>query len=120
MPAIAGVQIAAQYRSARMGGDFYDFVATPSSRLLLLMLDIAGKREQAFDIAGAAQEYFRRRGPEMFDDPELNESTTLTELALNLNSIIMKSAGGVRCSPAFLACFDPAMGTLWYVNAGHT
>ena len=120
IPIVPGAELAAHYRSARVGGDFYDFVMTPSARLLFLLLDIAGKRAEAFDIAAATQEHFRRRGTELFVETEVNESTALTELALDLNRVIMQSAGGVRCSPAFLACYEPGMGTLWYVNAGHT
>ena len=32
----------------------------------------------------------------------------------------MRAADGVHCSPAFLGCYDEEVGTVFYVNAGHT
>jgi serine phosphatase RsbU (regulator of sigma subunit) len=119
-PTLANTTIAAVYRGARVGGDFFDFVTTPSGRLLFLLLDIAGRREEAFNIAAAAQELLHDAGPKMFEDPEANESLVLTDLALELNRTIMEAAGGVRCAPAFLGCYQPALGMIWYLNAGHT
>ncbi len=119
-PNLANTTIAAVYRGARVGGDFFDFVTTPSGRLLFLLLDIAGRREEAFNIAASAQELLHSSGPRMFEDPEANESLVLTDLALELNRTIMQAAGGVRCAPAFLGCYQPATGMMWYLNAGHT
>ncbi len=117
---MTGFTVAAAYRSARTGGDFFDYTISPSGRLLFLMLDIAGKREEALTIAAAAQDRFQAGAAERFPTDEVNESTALTEVALDLNRAIMQAASGVRCSPAFLACCDPSFGTVWYVNAGHT
>jgi serine phosphatase RsbU (regulator of sigma subunit) len=119
-PQLANTSVAALYRGARVGGDFFDFVPTPSGHLLFLLLDVAGRREGAFEIAAAAQGRLRTLGPERFKDSEANESIALTELALELNRSIMQAADGVRCAPAFLGCYQPALGMVWYLNAGHT
>jgi serine phosphatase RsbU (regulator of sigma subunit) len=44
----------------------------------------------------------------------------MIELARRLNLEIMRAAGGVRSCPAFAACYNEELGTICYVNAGHT
>jgi serine phosphatase RsbU (regulator of sigma subunit) len=119
IPEIAGATLAAMYSEDRTGGDFFDFAVTPSGRLLFLMADIAGNRDQTFAIAAAVQDLFHDRVAELFPHKEANESLALTELALHLNRGIMQSASGVRCTAAFMACYDPEIGAAWYINAGH-
>ncbi len=119
VPQLKSGQIAAAYRAARMGGDFYDFVVTDSDRLVFLLMDIAGKRDQAMDIAAAVQDRFRAEAAQLMGPHMLNQSDALTELLLGLNRTVLEAADGVRCAPTFLGCYDEPMGTLWYVNAGH-
>jgi serine phosphatase RsbU (regulator of sigma subunit) len=52
--------------------------------------------------------------------PELNESEAMIELSRRLNLEIMRAAGGVRSCPAFAGCYNEELGTVCYVNAGHT
>lgn len=120
LPALKNSSVSALYRAARVGGDFYDFLLTDSSRLVFLLLDIAGKREQALDIAAAVQDRFRELVPKIFHGEDINESDATAELVINLNRVIMQTVGGVRCAPAFVGCYREAFGTLTYVNAGHT
>ena len=120
VPTLAGVDIAALYRGARLGGDFYDFLVTPCGRLVFLLLDIAGKRGEALQIATAVQELFRKQAPGLFQGEDTNQSDALTELGILINRAILKAAGGVRHAPAFLGSFDAKLGMLSYVNAGHT
>jgi sigma-B regulation protein RsbU (phosphoserine phosphatase) len=119
VPAVAGVQLAAVYRAPRSGGDFYEFLHE-SHRVLFLLMDIAGERNRALDIAAEAQACVRSQGRALFASPELNESEAIAELALLLNRAILAEAGGVCHSPAFLACYNLDIGTVSYVNAGHT
>jgi serine phosphatase RsbU (regulator of sigma subunit) len=119
LPTLSTVGLAALYHRARMGGDFYDFAVTRCGRLVFLLLDIAGKRDEALDIAATVQERFRQRTPELFVSDEINQSDVLNDLAVHLNRAILKVAG-VRHAPGFLGCFDPELGTLSYANAGHT
>lgn len=119
VPLLDTVSIAAVYRAARVGGDFFDFVTTESNKLVFLLLDIAGKRAEAMNIAAAVQDHFRADAAEMLGPVEVNHADVLTELLLDLNRTIISAAGGVRCAPAFLGCYEEAMGMLWYVNAGH-
>ena len=44
----------------------------------------------------------------------------MIELSRRLNLEIMRAAGGVRSCPAFAGCYNEELGTVCYVNAGHT
>jgi serine phosphatase RsbU (regulator of sigma subunit) len=120
LPAWAGLGISACYRAARIGGDFYDFVEVNDGRLLFILLDIAGKKEEALNIAAAAQTVLRERGLELLGQEDVNVADALTDLLLEINRTILAAASGVRCAPAFLGCYEWEFGLLHYCNAGHT
>ncbi len=120
VPQLDRSSISALYRAARVGGDFYDFLVTDSGRLVFLLLDVAGKREEALDIAAAVQDHMRPLASEALRDDDVNEAEALPKLLIELNRVILRAAGGVRCAPAFLGCYTEKFGTLTYINAGHT
>lgn len=121
IPKVPTAEIAARYRAARIGGDFYDFIQVSDTKLLFVMLDIAGKRETALHSAAFAQELFRKRGAELFNDPDVQDSDAVTKLLLEMNrEIIRTAAGGICHAPAFLGCYHEDTGILTYINAGHT
>lgn len=115
---LKSVTVGALYRGARQGGDYYDYITT-GSRMLLLLLDIAGRRDEAFGIAAEVQQTFRAAA-DLFGIDDVNEPVALAQLHLEVNRAILAAAGGVRCAPAILASFNEVAGTLWYMNAGHT
>jgi len=119
VPTLPNSSLAALYKAARMGGDFYDFVVTPAGRLVFMLADIAGRREEALHIAAAAQEVFRQKVEQNFSGQYLNEHDSITDLLIHVNRAIMNAAGGVRNSPAFIGCYEECLGTLAYINAGH-
>jgi len=118
-PDLPTLRVGALYRGARVGGDFFDFIQVGSSRLLVLLLDIAGKREEALHIAAAIQDVFHGAA-DLFYADDVNEPVALISMLLDINRAIMDAAGGVRCAPAFLGCYNEVLGTCCYVNAGHT
>ncbi len=118
IPRLEDADLCALYVGARVGGDFFEFFDF-SDLLVFLLLDIAGRREQALDIACALQEFLRAEVPKQFASPNANAAEALVELAINTNVAILEAAGGVRHCPGFLGCYDPQFGTLAYVNAGH-
>jgi len=120
VPQLGSSSISALYRAARVGGDFYDFLVTDSRRLVFLLLDVAGKREEALDIAAAVQERMHPLATELLRADDVNEADALPTLLIELNRVIIQAAGGVRCAPAFLGCYEEEFGTLTYINAGHT
>ncbi len=118
-PAIAGAEIAAASYGTRIGGDFYDSFRANSERVLFGLLDVAGRREDNQLILSSAKTLFRTLGAELFAKPDINESEAMAELCLRLNQEVLKVAGGVHSSPAFMGCYHEKFGTLCYTNAGH-
>lgn len=119
IPELNAAQVAARYREARLGGDFFEFLPLPSGRLLLLLVDIAGRRETAMDVAAAIQDVLRARALELLEGEDANGADKLAALMLELNRTVLAAAGGICCAPAFLACYGEAAGTLAYINGGH-
>jgi serine phosphatase RsbU (regulator of sigma subunit) len=119
-PSLQGADMAVAYFSLRAGGDFHDFARVSSTRFLFGLLDVAGKREDNQRILQAAQTCFRAAGDELFSVGEPNEADAMVELSRRLNLAIMRAAGGVRSCPAFAGCYNEELGTVCYVNAGHT
>ena len=119
-PALQGADMAVAYFSSRAGGDLHDFLRVGPNRFLFGLLDVAGKRETSAPVLQAAQACFRSAAEELFSAEELNESDAMIELSRRLNLEIMRAAGGVRSCPAFAGCYNEELGTVCYVNAGHT
>ena len=120
IPALDGADMAVAFFSSRSGGDLHDFLRVSPRRLLFGLLDVAGKRETSLPVLQAAQACFRSSGAQIFSATELNESEAMIELSRRLNLEIMRAAGGVRSCPAFAGCYNEELGTVCYVNAGHT
>lgn len=119
-PTLQGADMAVAYFSSRAGGDFHDFQRASPTRFLFGLLDVAGKREANAAVLQAAQTCFRSSAEQLFAADELNESEAMIELSRRLNLEIMRAAGGVRSCPAFAGCYNEELGTVCYVNAGHT
>lgn len=119
-PPLQGAAISVAYFAPQAGGDYHDFVRVGPTRFAFGMLDLAGKRETSRPILQAAGACFRSSAEELLAAAELNESEAMVELARRLNLEIMRAAGGVRSCPAFAGCYNEELGTVCYVNAGHT
>lgn len=117
-PHLPSSDLAALYRAARVGGDFFEFIKVGADRLVFILLDIAGRRDQALHIAAAVQESLRATAPQLFSQPDLNESDAVTDLVLQLNQTILTAANGVRCAPGFVGCYNESLGIVSYINAG--
>lgn len=120
IPVLQDAAVAAVYCSQRMGGDFYDFLRVSPDRVVIGLLDVAGRIEDNGAIISAAQQTFRGLAPELFAKEDINEADAMSELALALNRTILQSQGNIRSCPAFAACYNESLGTLCYFNAGHT
>lgn len=120
VPPLRSAEIAAVYYGQRMGGDFYDFIRVSPNRVLFGLLDVAGRHEESRQILTAAQSTFRQGAREAFANDEVNEANALVDLCLEINRTILRTAGGVRPCPAFTGCYHEGLGTVCYVNAGHT
>jgi len=120
LPAKNGLSGSALYRHSRLGGDFFDFVPISATRILFLLSDIAGKRDEALHIAAILQDALIERAPALLKDGDANVSDAVTELALDLNRVIIQAAGGVRPAPTFIGCLDEQFGLIHYISAGHS
>ena len=105
------------YRAARIGGDYFDFVSA-GEKLVFVLMDVAGQRDQALQVAAAVQDVLHQRTPTLLKDGA--DEPAITTLALELNRVVLESARGICCAPAFLGCYDQEIHTVTYVNAGHT
>jgi sigma-B regulation protein RsbU (phosphoserine phosphatase) len=120
IPDLQDAELAAVYYGQRMGGDFYDFVRVNSHRVVFVLLDLAGRFEENRGILYAAQESLRSQAALLLNAEETNESDGMVEICLHMNRTILQAAGGVRSCPAFIGCYNENLGTICYVNAGHT
>jgi len=119
-PQIEGADVAAVFSGKRIAGDFYDSIRVSPERVLIGLLDVAGRREDTRSLLVAAQEVFRTFGLKLFSPADINESDAMTELCLRINRRLIDVCCGVHSCPAFLACYHEQFGTLCYTNAGHT
>jgi serine phosphatase RsbU (regulator of sigma subunit) len=117
-PVLRHAEIAAVYSGQRVAGDFYEFLRVGPSRMLFVLLDIAGLRADTREILIAVQKTFRTLAPELLSGEDLNETTAMIELCNEMNLTILR--GGLRSCPAFIGCYNEDLGTVCYANAGHT
>ena len=120
VPQLNGADVAAVFYGQRIGGDFYEFLRVSPVRVLFGLLDLAGQRDENRGILAAAKETFLTSGKKLFSNDDLNEADAMAELCIELNHGIMNAAAGVRSCPAFLGCYNEDLGTVCYINAGHT
>jgi serine phosphatase RsbU (regulator of sigma subunit) len=84
------------------------------------LLDVAGRRQDNQRILSAAQATFRTMGCKLFAGDDINEADSMIELCIELNRTVMRAEAGVRSCPAFVGCYNEALATVCYTNAGHT
>lgn len=119
-PVLRGGEIAATAAGEPLGGDFYDSLRVNPVRVLFGLLDVAGHRKDNQEILARAQQVFREAGTELLTPSEVNESDAMAGLCLRLNRALMETASRVHPCPAFAGCYNEDLGTVCYVNAGHT
>ena len=120
LPQLSGADIAGVVYGQRVGGDFYQFARASTQRVVFGLLDVAGDSKENHGIVVAANETFRGKGPSCLGDDELNEADAMMEFCQALNASIRSAAKGIRTCAAFLGCFNESLGTVCYINAGHT
>lgn len=108
LPRVAGLELAAANRQARLvGGDYYDVLGTAEAPLLCVA-DVAGKGLSAALLMATIQATLRAL---------LTFPLGLTELATRANRLLCGSMPGNRYATLFLARYDAATGECEYVNA---
>jgi serine phosphatase RsbU (regulator of sigma subunit) len=120
MPQLVGAEIAGLVHGHRVGGDFYQYVRANPQRVVFGLLDVAGDSKENRPIVVAANEAFQEKGPTCLANDEVNEADAMMEFCQELNQSIRGAAKGVRTCAAFLGCYNEELGTVCYINAGHT
>ena len=120
VPEVRDAELAAVYYGRRIAGDFYDFIRVSPDRVLFGLLDAAGGLQETRAIVSAAQHTFRTVGSDLLGGQDINETDAMTELCLQLNQAVLKTAEGVCACPAFAGCYNENLGVVSYFNAGHT
>src|SRR5208337_4444568 len=119
-PPLSGADIAGLIQGERVGGDFYGFLRANPCRVVFGLLDVAGSHQENQAIVEATRQTFHELGCKSFAHPEVNEADAMMEFCLELNLTVRRAASGVRSCPAFVGCYNEALGTVCYANAGHT
>jgi serine phosphatase RsbU (regulator of sigma subunit) len=119
-PVLQEAQLAAVSYGRPTGGDFYDFVRVSPTRVLFMLLDVAGRFKENHAVVAAAQNTFRSRGADLLAQEDTNETDAMIEICIDLNRTILKAAARICSSPAFAGCYNESLGTVCYFNAGHT
>jgi serine phosphatase RsbU (regulator of sigma subunit)/anti-sigma regulatory factor (Ser/Thr protein kinase) len=113
LPVLPGVETAARYlpggSGTEVGGDWYDAVALPTGKLLLVVGDVAGRGIGAASTMGQLRSAVRSYA--------LLESDPATLLA-RLNHFQFSMAWDDMAT-VLLAVIDPAAATVEYASAGH-
>jgi sigma-B regulation protein RsbU (phosphoserine phosphatase) len=111
LPALPGMEIAAQNISSKqVGGDYYDVIPVEDGRAVIAIGDVSGKGTPAALLMANLQATIRALVP-------LN--LPLAELTGRVNDLMCPNTGGNKFVTFFWGVLDPAAMTLTYVNAGH-
>src|ERR1051325_6731758 len=120
LPELKDAQLAASSYGQPVGGDLHDFIRVSSSRVLFALFDVAGRRDQNRAIISAAQTTFRSSGQQLLSNDDANEADAMIEVCVQMNRGILKASPRVYPCPVFAGCYNETLGTICYVNAGHT
>jgi serine phosphatase RsbU (regulator of sigma subunit) len=119
-PELKEAQLAAASYGRQTGGALYDYIRVSPERVLFALLDVAGRLDQNRAIVSAAQDAFRSCGAELLANDDVNEADAMIEVGVQMNRAILKAAERVCSCGAFAGCYNETLGTVCYVNAGHT
>lgn len=92
----------------QVGGDFYDIFETTSGKIAIVLGDVSGKGISAALLVSVLQGAIR--------------SATISQLETaceRINRMLCERTACERFATLFWGVFDPAIGTLRYVNVGH-
>jgi sigma-B regulation protein RsbU (phosphoserine phosphatase) len=112
IPALAGVSLAGSCRPALgVGGDYYDIFEMMESKVGLAIGDVSGKGVPAALLMASLRACLRTMTT--FGEADL------AQLMERLNQLVYESSAAHRYATFFFAVYDPSVGKLVYVNAGH-
>ena len=111
IPQIDGFEIAGMNVSAKhVGGDYFDVIPLPGSKLALIIADATGKGVPAALLVTMLQACLKAY---------LESNLNLEELMRRVNQMILRSSTGNKFITFFIGILDPSSKKLEIVNAGH-
>jgi PAS domain S-box-containing protein len=114
LPSLPGLEVAARYLAAaseaEVGGDWYDVISIDSSKVGLVMGDVAGKGLAAASMVGRLRSAMRAYALEGHDPPTVVE---------RLNQLVWSELEDSQMATLIYLVVDQAEGTVSWVNAGH-
>lgn len=112
LPAVSGILLAAGNRPTRqVGGDFYDVHPLPDGRVAFCVADVSGKGIPAALLVSTVHACIH-----LLVEAGAND---LPGLVARLNRHLARFSSTRKFVTLFFAVYDPADGSLRYVNAGH-
>ncbi len=110
-PKAEGYDIAGWSEAAdEAGGDFYDWVADPSGRIILSVADVTGHGIGPAIMASVCRAYARAT---------IKAQPPLEPMITRLNALMASDLSDSRFVTYFSAIFDPSANALTFVSAGH-
>lgn len=114
LPRLPGLTAAARYipaaTEAEVGGDWYDVIAIDSSRVGLVMGDVAGKGLAAASMVGSLRSAMRAYALEGHEP---------AEVVARLNQLLWTEVEDGEMATLVYVVIDPGNGEIAWVNAGH-
>jgi sigma-B regulation protein RsbU (phosphoserine phosphatase) len=111
LPTNPKIDLAATYLPHQLvGGDYYDYVELNEHELLICLADVSGKGISAALLMSNFQANLNAKAP---------LTSSLIELAIELNACVNKSAKGEKFITVFLAVLNTQTNMIKYINAGH-
>ena len=108
-----GIDAAAECLPAwQVGGDFYDIVSLPDGRVSFVVGDVSGHGIAAALLMGLIH-------GAMSTPPWGTSDESPERAAGQLNQLLLTKSSARRFASMFWCAYDPASGTLRYINAGH-
>ena len=110
-PALAGYDIAGASRPATAtGGDYFDFIAAPGGRLLVVVGDVTGHGLGPAMLMADARAYLRAL---------VLSGQSFENILAQARHLLIEDLGDEHFITLLFAELEPAAGTWTYINAGH-
>jgi serine phosphatase RsbU (regulator of sigma subunit) len=111
VPDLPSWHVAAFYRPARtVGGDFYDFIALPDGRVMLVVGDVTDKGVPAALVMASTHALLRGAAPRLISPGEV---------LAHVNDLLCVDIPAHMFVTCLVLVLDPATGRLDFANAGH-
>ncbi len=112
LPDVPGLLVAGGNRPTKqVGGDYYDVYPLADGRTALCVADVSGKGVPAALLVSTVHACLHLLVP--------NHASDLPALVARVNRHLVGFSSTRKFATLFIAVYDPAAGTLTYVNAGH-